>query len=98
MNSGKSTRRAPCADAFSAKAVARFRLPSMSWSADCIWTTAIRNDLAAAELVYVRRPPPALAGALCGISGANGLVAAMRRQVGKNVDQRLFIGPLFPTS
>src|SRR5262249_55474172 len=51
MSSGNSTNCAPWFTACSAKAVARFRFASMSWSSDAIWTTAMRRlrSVAAAD-------------------------------------------------
>src|SRR6478672_11066459 len=49
ISSGNRTNCAPWATACSAKAVARLRFASMSWSTDCIWTTAIRSDCAFVE-------------------------------------------------
>src|SRR5262245_44299890 len=53
MNSGSNTNCAPCLAACSTRAVARFRLASMSWSTDDIWITAIRSvrSVAAADRV-----------------------------------------------
>src|SRR5215470_8528419 len=45
MNSGNRTNCAPAAAALSAYVAACLRFPSMSWSSDFIWTTAIRKDL-----------------------------------------------------
>src|SRR5262249_21552725 len=54
MNSGNRTNCAPSAAAFSAYMVACFRFPSMSWSSDFIWTTAIRKVLATDFVVFTR--------------------------------------------
>src|SRR5215470_17893040 len=45
MNSGNKMNCAPRAAASSAYVVACLRFPSISWSSDFIWITAIRNDL-----------------------------------------------------
>src|SRR5262245_46704901 len=54
MNYGNRTNCAPAAAALSAYVVAWFRFPSMSWSSDFIWTTAIRKVLATDFVVFPR--------------------------------------------